>query len=238
MVCKHCGTALATNAIVCPRCGRSVKQTGGVGFWDIAERPQDASGDCAVQKTAERSSVPFAYKIGLLLLAALTLLLIALLLTSRLSAAKTIEDVKAAGEARLLAQAAGYEARIEALQAIEQSAQQTGQRPVLIAHIPTPESKPLDYRSKQGACLFAFTLDESALSFRWEKQSPDGSWEPLLFDSEGIDSRCGLKLEEDELLQVSKLVAVGLTRESAGIYRCIANTDHGSACAEVMLTIQ
>lgn len=248
MFCKHCGSKIDPNNPVCPNCGTQVSLSGGNGFWDIAGEPK--------RETSQQQSTPIVKEkvvvkevkktpiIPIAISAAFCLLFLVVMIAGRISARKTVRELTSGYESQLSQQQAAYETQIEQLESrirlLEEELNRPAepQLPVRVLRSPTPETKPEGYSSPTGAWLFGFFIEGPATEFRWEKQQSDGTWIALEFDYRDIDSRYGLKIEQDLNSGISKLVAVGLTSESAGNYKCTAITDHGSASDEVMLTLE
>lgn len=248
MFCKHCGSKIDPNNPVCPNCGTQVSLSGGNGFWDIAGEPK--------RETSQQQSTPIVKEkvvvkevkktpiIPIAISVAFCLLFLVVMIAGRISARKTVRELTSGYESQLSQQQAAYETQIEQLESrirlLEEELNRPAepQLPVRVLRSPTPETKPEGYSSPTGAWLFGFFIEGPATEFRWEKQQSDGTWIALEFDYRDIDSRYGLKIEQDLNSGISKLVAVGLTSESAGNYKCTAITDHGSASDEVMLTLE
>lgn len=248
MFCKHCGSKIDPNNPVCPNCGTQVSLSGGNGFWDMAGEPK--------RETTRQQSPPIAKEkivvkevrktpiLPIAISAAFCLLFLVIMIAGRISARKTERELASGYESQLSQQQSDYEAQIEQLESrirlLEEELNRPAepQLPVRVLRSPTPETKPEGYSSPTGAWLFGFFIEGPATEFRWEKQQSDGTWIALDFDYRDIDSRYGLKIEQDLNSGTSKLVAVGLTIESAGNYKCTAITDHGSASDEVRLTIE
>lgn len=127
--------------------------------------------------------------------------------------------------------------RIASLEA-ELSQRSEAPIPIKVVHAPGDETQAVGFYSKPGSYLFRFQIDGAAVSFRWEKQLESGDWIELAFDDQNVDARYGLKLEEDAEEGVSKLVAVGLTEESGGTYRCTVTTESAEETVMVNLTLQ
>lgn len=127
--------------------------------------------------------------------------------------------------------------RIASLEA-ELSQRSEAPIPIKVVHAPDDETQAVGFCSKSGFYLFRFQIEGAAVSFRWEKQLKNGDWTELAFDDQNVDARYGLKLEEDTEEGISKLVAVGLTEESGGTYRCTVTTESAEETVMVNLTLQ
>ncbi len=94
-------------------------------------------------------------------------------------------------------------------------------------------TSPLDQEMIEGftnddeTYLFVVEIEGSVASFKWEKQSVNGSWIELEFDSEGYNASLGLSKQEDIKQGYSRLFATGLTIEAAGTYKCIISSTDG-----------
>lgn len=94
-------------------------------------------------------------------------------------------------------------------------------------------TSPLDQEMTEGftnddeTYLFVVEIEGSVASFKWEKQSANGSWIELDFDSEGRNASLGLSKQEDVTKGYSRLIATGLTIEAAGTYKCIIASSAG-----------
>lgn len=234
MICKRCGNNLDPQNPVCPNCGAVVSMSGGNGFWDMAGEPKRAPSQqtstplvrekVVVKEIKKPAIIPIALSAALCLLCLIAL----------------TSDYKA----QLSQQKVAYETQIKQLEfrinSLETELNRSAepQIPVRVKRSPTPETKPEGYSSPAGSWLFSFFIEGPATSFRWEKQQSDGTWTDLEFDYRSVDSRYGLKIEQNLESGISKLVAEELTQESAGIYKCTVITDHGSKSVEVRLTIE
>ena len=56
----------------------------------------------------------------------------------------------------------------------------------------------------------------------------NGDWLPIQFDENNVCDEYGLSLEEDLTQGITKLVAVGLTSNSFGTYKCTAIGENGT----------
>ena len=248
MFCKHCGSPIDPNNSICPKCGTQVSLSGGNGFWDMAGEPkrgipQQSSPPIVKEKVVVKEVKKFPI-IPIAISVAFSLLFLIVMIVGRISARKTVRELTSRYESQISQQQAAYETQIEQLESrnhlLEEELNKSAepQLPVRVLRSPTPESKPEGYSSPAGAWLFGFFIEGQATEFRWEKQQSDGTWIALEFDYHDIDARYGLKIDQDLNSGISKLVAVGLTLEIAGNYKCTAITDHGSASDEVVLTIE
>lgn len=248
MFCKHCGNKIDPKNPVCPNCGAQVLLSGGNGFWDIAGEPkrgitQQPSTPVVKEKVVVKE-IKKAPIIPIAISAAFCLLCLILLISGRISTRKTVRELTSGYESQLSQQQAAYEAQIQQLESriglLEEELSQPvePQLPVRVLRSPTPETKPEGYTNPAGSWLFGFFIEGPATEFHWEKQQSDGTWTALEFDFRDVDSRYGLKIVQDLEAGISKLVAVGLTQESAGIYKCTVITSHGSESVEVRLTIE
>lgn len=248
MICKSCGNKLDPQNPVCPNCGTVVSMNGGNGFWDMAGEPRrvpaQQTSNPVVREKVVVKEVKKPAIIPIALSAVLCLLCLIAMIAGRISAKKTVRELTSDYEAQLSQQKAAYETQIEQLESRINSLEEELNRPaepqipVRVLRSPTPETKPEGYSNPASSWLFGFFIEGPATSFRWEKQQSDGTWTDLDFDYRSVDSRYGLKIEQNLETGISKLVAVGLTQESAGIYKCTVITGHGSESVEVRLTIE
>lgn len=247
MICKRCGNKLDPKNPICPNCGVASSLAGGNGFWDMAGDPQ--------RVTAQQTSTPVVKEkvvvkeaktpaiIPIVLSAVLCLLCLIMMIAGHVSTKKAAQELISNYESQLNEQKAAYETQIKRLESrissleTEISRPVESQTPVRILRSPTPETKLEGYSNPEGSWLFGFFIEGSATSFRWEKQQSDGTWIDLEFDYRDVDLRYGLKVEQDLEAGISKLIAVGLTQESDGLYKCTVITGHGSESVEVRLTI-
>lgn len=184
-------------------------------------------------------------------------LCLAVLLVSRVSNGRVVRKINSDYEALLALQRTyeeklqqlddqqkTYEAQIQQLDLrvasleAELSQRSEASIPIKVVHAPSDETQTVGFYCKSGSYLFRFQIDGAAVSFRWEKQLENGDWIELAFDDQNVDARYGLKLEEDAEEGVSKLVAVGLTEESGGTYRCTVTTESAEETVMVNLTLQ
>ena len=248
MICKRCGNNLDPQNPVCPNCGAVVSISGGNGFWDMAGEPRrEPAQQTSTQAVREKVVVKEVKKPAIIPIAisvALCLLCLIAMIAGRISAKKTVRELTSDYEAQLSQQKVAYETQIEQLESrinsleTELNRPAEPQIPVKVLRSPTSETKPEGYSNPAGSWLFGFFIEGSATSFRWEKQQSDGTWTDLEFDYRSVDPQYGLKIEQNLETGSSRLVAVGLTQESAGIYKCTVITDHGSESVEVRLTIE
>ena len=257
MICKHCGYIIAPSDRVCKNCGKAVSLSGGNGFWDIAGEPkpldppppQPPRYEPIVNESPKNNNLPFAVCLGL------CFVLIIVLAAGRISNKSSISRLTSDYESRLGEQQTLYESRLHEQEnnyksqisqmesrilSLEEEIRQLSdpQMPVIVKSPPSDEAKRVGFKNSAESWLFGFVVEGEALDFQWEKQQEDGEWRALEFDEWNVDKRYGLKREQNLQLGSSKLVAVGLTQESAGKYRCTVTTGHGSASAEVTLTIE
>ena len=261
MFCKYCGSKMDSDNPVCPNCGTQVSLSGGNGFWDMAGEPkreitQQPSPPPIVKEKVVVKEVKKSPIIPIAISAAFCLLCFFAMALGHISAKKTEQEYKSQLRQQQVAyetqktqieqlrqQQIAYETQIEQLESkiglLEEELSQSSepQRLVEVLHSPTSETKSEGYRSNWG-CLFQFKIKGSATEFHWEKQLSDGTWTALEFDEHGVDSRYGLKIKQDLEHGESKLIADGLTQESAGNYKCTAVTSYGSEAVEVSLTIK
>lgn len=120
----------------------------------------------------------------------------------------------------------------------EPSQRSEASAPIQVVHAPGDETQAVGFCCKSGSYLFRFQINGPAVSFQWEKQLEDGDWIALDFDDQNVDAKYGLRLEEDTEEGVSKLVAVGLTEESGGTYRCTVTTKSAEETVMVNLALQ
>lgn len=241
MFCKRCGNEIDLSKPMCPRCGEPYKLEGGNGFWDLAGEPapqRQPQHEIVVKEIKKSPRVPW------ILCAALCLLCLVLSISGRVSKENAVKKTAAGYEAKLSQQEELYENQIEELEKnISLLKQNSGRvilarQPIRVIASPKDEDMEEGFESKAGYYLFRFEIEGSAVSFQWEKQQDNGEWEPLEFDNQGIDRRYGLKLDEDCEEGISKLIAVHLTEESAGIYKCTVLTADNSESATVRLSIK
>lgn len=247
MFCKRCGSKVDPNNPVCPNCGTRVSLSGGNGFWDMAGEPkreiaQQPAGPIVKEKVVVKE-VKKSPIIPIAISAAFCFLFLSIMIVGRISAKKTVRNLTSSYESQLNQQQVDYETQIEQLELkirlLEEEVSKSvePQFPVRVLRPPTPETKPEGYSSPAGSWLFGFFIEGSATEFKWEKQQKDGTWTAFEFDYRDVDARYGLKIVQDLEAGISKLVAVGLTQESDGNYKCTAFTNHGSESVEVRLTI-
>lgn len=246
MICKHCGYIIAPSDLVCKNCGKAISLSGGNGFWDIAGEPkpvdppqlQPPIHKPVVKEPPKNNNLPIAVCLGL------CFVMIVVFVAGRISNKNAVSRLKSNYELKLSDQQANYESQIAQMESkidsLEEEIRQLSEprMPVIVKSPPTDETKQVGYINAAESWLFGFVIEGSAVSFQWEKQQVDGEWCALEFDEWNIDRRYGLKCEQNLQLGSSKLVAVGLTPESDGRYRCTVTTEHGSTSAEVMLTIE
>lgn len=245
MFCKYCGNEIDLSKSVCPACGKPYSLEGGNGFWDMAggqrlqpdPEPQPDRGGVV-------NGVKIFHRVPWAVCAVLCLLCLVLFVSGKVSKAGAVRETEAEYKAKLSQQEEMYENRIKELEnSIARLQRNDGtdipvRQPIRVLASPTDESLASGFESREGFYLFRFEIEGSAVSFQWEKQRDNGEWEPLEFDGEGINGRYGLMLEEDCEEGVSKLIAVGLTEESAGTYKCTVLTEDNSESATVRLSIQ
>lgn len=254
MFCKHCGQKLDSANLICPKCGTKVSTSGGNGFWDMAGEHNHQIPNAPVppvspfvQKEVVIKEVKKPAIVPIAVCAALCLVCLILMIVGQVSERKTIRELSSDYETRigqLDQQKASSEEQVRLLESrlaeLESEQTRTGesQTPVRILRSPTSETKPVGYKDSKGMWLFGFMIEGAAIEFIWEKQEDDASWITLEFDSLDIDSRFGLKIDQNLKEGTSKLIADDLTPESAGNYKCTVITDHGSVSVEVQLALE
>ena len=87
---------------------------------------------------------------------------------------------------------------------------------------PTGEEREVGYKSMDGRYLFGFVVEGDLEGFKWEKKQANGSWAQISFDENGFSKQYGISVLTDLEGGSTKLVASGLTADSAGEYRCTA----------------
>lgn len=123
------------------------------------------------------------------------------------------------------------EQEVSSLRDAQETQKKTG-----VKKTPKDEKKEVGFFNKKGY-LFCMEMYEPVVAFRWEKETENGEWIRLSFNENKENTEYGLKLDEDTQRGISKLIAVGLTRSSDGMYRCTAETVGGDYIAEVRLEI-
>ena len=246
MFCKHCGQKLDPSNPICPKCGTKVSMSGGNGFWDMAgeqnhQTVPPVKEKVVIKEVKKPAIIPIA------ICAALCLVCLIIMIAGQVSARKTIQELSSDYETRigqLNQQKTNYEDQVRELETRiatlenELDKSEEPQIPVKVLRSPTSETKPEGFVNLAGSWLFGFVIEGEAVEVRWEKQQDDGTWIALEFNSHDKDTRFGLKIEQNLKEGSSKLVADGLTSESAGKYKCTVLTDHGSESVEVQLTLE
>lgn len=104
-----------------------------------------------------------------------------------------------------------------------------GTEPSILRIISSPIDRELDegYISDDGTYLFIVEVQGPVASFKWEMQSPLGTWTTIEFDSTYTNTVLGLMLQEDVSQGYSRLAATGLTLDAAGTYKCIIASADG-----------
>lgn len=248
MFCKYCGASINEASAVCPSCGKQIETEGGVGFWDLVESPKK---ECftdtinheitpspstlpVLDKPQKRYVWPF-WVLSMLAFAFLTF--VCLLLNSKTeklevlleSQQKQLQSLSVLEEKLIVLEAenAAMSDRLDSVTA------ELDKMDVLA--FPADETREPGFKSQEGHYLFRFMVDGQPQLFRWEKKEEDGSWCPLIFDKNGRNSELGLSLNENISEGFTSLVAVGLTEQSAGEYRCVAISTSGK---ELLATVR
>lgn len=259
MFCKYCGNPVDPGKPACPQCGCAIHTSGGNGFWDLAGRPEPEyvpvvqPAAPAEERSAPRPPVLYPVLAALVLIAALIVTVVSANANRRAIAAlqhdfqdqlrqqseqvQAIEDIlQQQSEQKLTIE--DIQKRLEELDALAHApAPEPQSNPIRINHAPADESRPIGFENTNNGCLFSFRIEGSAVAFQWDKLTKDGKWESLQFDENNEDARYGLRLEEDLERGETKLIAVGLTEESSGQYRCTVKTDHDEMQVFVRLTL-
>lgn len=246
MFCIYCGNAMDPSDPVCPKCNRMNHLEGGNGFWDMAGEPRREKQP--VEPPRERVVIREVEKVSpipVVISAALCLVCIIVLIVSQAANGRAIKKLSADCKAQIsrlegqyIEQLEQMETRITALEEQQTEENEPQDDSIHVISSPTDEEQAEGFESREGRYLFKFQIEEAAVSFLWEKQSEDGEWLPLEFDKRDVDSRYGLKLEENKEQGTSKLIAVGLTAESEGTYRCTVETEDGTETVTVNLIIR
>lgn len=256
MICKHCGKTIEPNQKTCPHCGHVIESSEkGNGFWDMASPPQPKTQQITQQKKAtstnapklsSKRALPLLIAIGAIAVCSIVLSLILFIISSKkinqskedltnsirstredlsqsitVSKQNTDEQVNALGE-----EVASLSGSIDSLCLDMEEAKDA--EPSILRILSSPVDQELDegYITDDGTYLFVVEVQGPVASFKWEKQSPLGTWTAIEFDSTFTNSVFGFMLQEDVSQGYSRLVATGLTLDAAGIYKCIvANTD-------------
>lgn len=230
MICKYCGTKIDPTSKVCPKCGKVGNKTeGGNGFWDIARGPAQSNTPAPVEEPKAKSIKEY---IPTIICIALSILCLVIAISSLISSSHKVAALKKSFDGQLLEQGREFEQERSALETrlnqLEERVEQFANQPVQeievlrILSSPTSETCYVGFQSRPGYYLFGYRVDGSVASFRWEKQQSNGDWEVISFDAFGINRFYGLRIEEDIAQGTSCLVAVGLTPESFGTYKCTA----------------
>ena len=242
MICKECGAKLSVRDTTCPRCGAAVPASeGGVGFWDMLDGPvnavklvnpsqpvsrpdrldgqnADTAGEESEMKvTNEKTSLPIVVCCALSTVCLLGTLVSGFLAMSSANATR----------ADLQKEVSALKGEVNKLKGVvadvrgTQSSMQLG-----------IEKTPKDTRKPDGledeSVLFELAVSGKVKSFTWQKKQNDSDdWTELYFDEEGINVEYGLKLEEDLEAGTTSLLAVGLTADSSGTYRCVVRGVYG-----------
>ena len=101
---------------------------------------------------------------------------------------------------------------------------------------PIDQIVPEGFANDSETYLFIVEIEGHVASFKWEKQSANGSWIELEFDSKGNNASLGLSKQEDITQGYSRLLATGLTAEATGTYKCIVASNDGSE-KELIVTL-
>lgn len=230
MICKYCGARIDPESEVCPKCGkRGNKREGGNGFWDIARGPvsEDKPEPAVIKETKS-----IAQYIPLAICGLLCILSIAVAIIGVASSNSKIKAIRKTYDAQLAEQARQFEEENNNLQSqIDQLTDQLAGssarasqivEPLRILSSPTPETREIGFQSAPGFYLFGFRVEGQVASFRWEKQQQNGDWVTISFDESNINRELGLRLEESIADGTSRLIAIGLTPNSFGTYKCTA----------------
>lgn len=246
MFCIYCGNAMDPSDPVCHKCNRMNHLEGGNGFWDMAGEPRRKQQP--IEPARERvviREVKKASPIPVVISAVLCLVCIIVLILSQAANGRAVKKLSADCKAQISRLEGQYVERLEQMEtriaALEEQQTEKNEPQDVSIHViscPTDEERPEGFKSQEGGYLFKFQIEKTAVSFVWEKQAEDGEWLPLEFDRRNVDSRYGLKLEEDKEQGTSKLIAVGLTAESGGTYKCTVKTEGGTETVTVNLIIQ
>ena len=265
MFCKFCGSRIAPNDSVCPKCRRVVTTEDGNGFWDMAGEPRRTAqpeleesyaegnpGEPRFLKVREpkKTFTPRFTISTFVCFLCLTVLLVGQI-SNRSAVRKINSDYASLQKAwdiqfqQLEAQQKAYDAqiqqlgiRIASLEAELSQRSEDASDPIQVIHAPSDEDQTVGFRNNPDSFLFRFQIDGTAVSFLWEKQLDNGDWSPLDFHNQNkMDARYGLRLDEDTEDGISTLIAAGLTKDSGGIYRCTVTTEDAEKSVTVNLVL-
>ena len=257
MICKVCGNPVRADERVCSHCGAPVgAREGGVGFWDmldgpreqpaVAPQPNDApvytmSEDAGTRERATEpkeeenvSNTTRRSSLSMLPIMACAVLSLAALIGAAVMNIQTrhllneLQETVAADQASLsvsISELSDHVGQLE--QVVKANDAMASQLAVLVW--PKQVSAPQGYQSDEGDALFSVLCSEGRVgSYTWERQLDDGTYEMLSFDEQtGVNERYGLALDEADDKSRTNLVAVGLTDQAAGTYRCVVSNLYG-----------
>lgn len=244
MICKACGAPLSAHDTKCPQCGSEVPPTeGGVGFWDMLEKPEDLESGMGSVTAAGAEGLPAG--IGQALPKGLSPKLKGIvgglgaacaggLLAASLMTLNTVQTIRTELQTDTLAlqeQAGRLEADLQELDGrvnrLDEVADQwTGT--LAIASEPVDVTGIAGTTGADDEALLVMRVTGKVASFSWERRV-DGVWEPIAFDEKtGVNETLGLRLVEDVDEGVSRLVASDLAGAAAGEYRCVATDEQGN----------
>ncbi len=235
MICKFCKNEIPDTSLSCPVCGKTL--------YEVRQRPMPE-----VEKEPVRAKSPLNLLPLICGVLALVAIIIAIVATVSVKKNSTmLTDSINTEVAKLEQRISVMEYKLKDME--EKAAPQTqnqlppstlpgaavpGQvttptanpdanaKKLTILAKPTAEERQLGYKSQDGHYLFGFIVEGDLEGFKWEKKQPNGSWAQLNFDNNGFNKQYGISVLIDLVGGSTKLVASGLTKDSAGEYKCTA----------------
>lgn len=258
MFCKYCGEIVSDKDVTCSKCGKEINREGGIGFWDMAKTPQtdvDTQQDrIDAQITVEKERKPIFKSYNGTILAisiALSAFCIALTCFSLNRSSKEMQDIiakyehlnssnvivedkisRSEGQLSLSAEEiASLEKRVSALENPKVA--------VEVLSLPKDVTWELGYTYQDGEDWpVSFEIRGEAILFKWEKQTIEGFWQPVVFEGEyNINTELGLRKYENTITGQTAIVPYMLTEVAEGLYQCTAVTVRGNETVQVRITV-
>lgn len=248
MICKSCGANVRSDDTICPSCNTPLSpKEGGNGFWDLLDKPSSLD-DARMQQTSSMNhgSGKLARIVVACCVVATLGCLVAVVVTyqtlsqSLLDLQEEIRNERVAYEQETQKERTAHEKQIREITELREfvnTVQEEASVPPDYTILPRVRVEPLGFSNEEDTCLFECCTDGWATELVWEKHTVGYGWVPLDFDEEsGVNMESGLRLEDDED-GTSRLIADGLTFESAGFYRCVAKDNSGNLVANSAILV-
>ena len=233
MICKFCKNEIPDTSLTCPVCGKTL--------YEVRQRPMPEVEDEEPVRKSPFDLLPLIC--GVLAIVAIIIAIVATVSVKK--NATLLSDNLNTEVARLEQRISVLEFKLKDMEekntapqnqtpqytapnnipgqvtAPPASPDTTAEKLTVLAN-PTGEEREVGYKSIDGHYLFGFVVEGDLEGFKWEKKQANGSWAQINFDDNGFNKQYGISVLIDLDGGSTKLVASGLTADSAGDYRCTA----------------